>query len=379
MRPKTYLNRSNYSEGDPFLFISYRHTDSEYVYNDLEKLYDAGLQFWYDDRIEDGESWKSFVKGILTKSSCKGVIFYVSKNSIVSEAIEEEIDCFSELKKERSDFLMRIVSIGGKSMMKHLWDLSNSLSADDFERVMPQKRLIKVLSTFRSDILYNCKANPEDYSFHERLLCDLAKYGVVVSSETCMDILISKEIFVKNNGRYMFTVGQYPSVQADNVFSPAENGDFEFGGQQYRSNEYKVFQFSPIDWYLISMDDKLGYFVSKDILDLTSWNSYELWLDSFKKTAFTDTELNSVKELSLLKKDFIESNIERIPECVCTDYSKYLLKGSMPLVLTMDGADGNKRICTSNRNVILSRGIPSSAMGGVRMYMAFDFSDKLRE
>lgn len=84
-KPYAYIGDENY------IFISYSRKDKEIVYNDLLEMNKLKVRFWYDDDIEAGVKWTEKVKKIISSPHCVGVVFYLSKNVLSSEAIENEI------------------------------------------------------------------------------------------------------------------------------------------------------------------------------------------------------------------------------------------------------------------------------------------------
>lgn len=80
-----------YEGDDNYVFISYSRKDKDIVYADLLEMNRLGVRFWYDDGIAAGENWREIVANKINSPKCVGVIFYLSKNTLFSEAIEAEI------------------------------------------------------------------------------------------------------------------------------------------------------------------------------------------------------------------------------------------------------------------------------------------------
>lgn len=98
---------------DKYYFVSYSHKDYKQVYKDIFHLQASGCSIWYDRGMEAGKNWKDTAEKYITKHSCSGVIFYMSENSILSDAIHEEIKLLIENGK---DFLTINLPINGKYM-----------------------------------------------------------------------------------------------------------------------------------------------------------------------------------------------------------------------------------------------------------------------
>ena len=82
-----------------YFFISYSHKDYKEVYEDLLRLQDNGLHIWYDRGMPAGKDWQEIATKYMYPYACKGVIFYLSKNSIVSDATIRELKCAKEQNK----------------------------------------------------------------------------------------------------------------------------------------------------------------------------------------------------------------------------------------------------------------------------------------
>ena len=48
----------NYNGNEPYIFISYSHSDRLSVEYILGYMIRAGIRFWYDNAIEPGDDWK---------------------------------------------------------------------------------------------------------------------------------------------------------------------------------------------------------------------------------------------------------------------------------------------------------------------------------
>ncbi len=84
---------------DDFYFISYSHRDYKDVYKDLLLLEEYGIKIWYDRGMVPGKDWSEKAEEILSKYHCKGIIFYLSKNSLISPAIYQEINIVKKWNK----------------------------------------------------------------------------------------------------------------------------------------------------------------------------------------------------------------------------------------------------------------------------------------
>ncbi len=74
-----------------YFFISYSHKDYKDVYSDIFNLEENGINIWYDKDIHIGENWSEVAELYIAKFQCTGIIFYLTENSILSTACNEEV------------------------------------------------------------------------------------------------------------------------------------------------------------------------------------------------------------------------------------------------------------------------------------------------
>lgn len=79
-----------YSGDQPYIFVSYSHSDAERVYPLLSALKQRGLNIWYDEGLEPGSSWRAGLADSI--QNCERVLFLVSSVSASSRNCEREIE-----------------------------------------------------------------------------------------------------------------------------------------------------------------------------------------------------------------------------------------------------------------------------------------------
>ncbi len=87
-----------YNGNEPYIFVSYAHSDSKIVLPIIEYMQQTGIRIWYDDGIEAGSEWPQYIAENLEKASC--ILVFMSPNSANSLNCRNEINFASELKKE---------------------------------------------------------------------------------------------------------------------------------------------------------------------------------------------------------------------------------------------------------------------------------------
>ena len=85
---------------EDYYFISYSHKDYKKVMKDILLLEDKGVNVWYDSDMHIGENWEDIAETYISKYQCKGIIFYLSQNSILSKACNKEVNYVLENNKQ---------------------------------------------------------------------------------------------------------------------------------------------------------------------------------------------------------------------------------------------------------------------------------------
>lgn len=79
-----------YVGDDPFVFISYSHTDKLQVYPIIKNLNKAGINIWYDEGILISEDWKKCIVENLER--CQAFVVFITPRVINSENVRKEIN-----------------------------------------------------------------------------------------------------------------------------------------------------------------------------------------------------------------------------------------------------------------------------------------------
>jgi molecular chaperone DnaK len=79
-----------YSGEEPFVFVSYSHSDTMLVYPAIEHLHQLGFRIWYDEGIDPGNEWPDEVAKALDRSSF--FLVFISPRSVESRNVRNEIN-----------------------------------------------------------------------------------------------------------------------------------------------------------------------------------------------------------------------------------------------------------------------------------------------
>lgn len=99
---REHLPAYDLSGGKNYIFISYSHRDYKQVFSDLAYFsYNSQtrVRFWYDEGLPVGEDWEKAAGGFMADPHCVGVVFYLSKNLLLSPSVFKEIQTVKSLKK----------------------------------------------------------------------------------------------------------------------------------------------------------------------------------------------------------------------------------------------------------------------------------------
>ena len=82
-------NFEAYTGNEPYLFVSYSHSDTAVVYPILDALSDSKFRIWYDESCENGNDFRDELRRRIEK--CEAVLLFVSKSSMASKFCGMEI------------------------------------------------------------------------------------------------------------------------------------------------------------------------------------------------------------------------------------------------------------------------------------------------
>lgn len=146
-----------------YLFISYSHKDFKPVYRDLFALQGQNIKTWYDKGMPAGKSWKDSANKYMLPRNCLGVLFYISENSLRSQAVFDELNYAYNSGKNRinvilpfeSDFIYKGESTKGKiysplemyQILKENKQLEFEISEELLDKFFSDKILYQTINT----------------------------------------------------------------------------------------------------------------------------------------------------------------------------------------------------------------------------------------
>lgn len=133
---------------EDYYFVSYSHKDYKKVMKDILLLEDAGINIWYDSDMHIGENWEDIANMYISKFQCKGIIFYLSKNSILSKACNKEVEYV--LENDKQFFSINISE--DKEYPKSGLDMLLDLKTQGYE--VDEELIINFEKAFSNKVLY---------------------------------------------------------------------------------------------------------------------------------------------------------------------------------------------------------------------------------
>jgi TolB-like protein/Tfp pilus assembly protein PilF len=79
-----------YIGDEPYVFMTYAHSDSAVVFDELVWLKNQGIRIWYDEGIEAGTLWREEIAKAIRHAHV--VLFFLTPNSAASENCRNEIN-----------------------------------------------------------------------------------------------------------------------------------------------------------------------------------------------------------------------------------------------------------------------------------------------
>lgn len=78
-----------YRGGDPYIFISYAHSDADRVFAEISRFNNQGYHIWYDEGIAPGNEWEDEIAKRL--EGCRLFVVFITKASSDSQNVRDEI------------------------------------------------------------------------------------------------------------------------------------------------------------------------------------------------------------------------------------------------------------------------------------------------
>lgn len=346
--PRSVLDKRINPRTSNFLFISYCHRDYQLVYADLHSLYEKQLNYWYDKELSGGDKWDEEVKRTINSEECKGAIIYITPESLISEAVEQEIETLFAKQKKDPSFRINIVSLYRKSVMELIRDIFVKMAEftdKEISNAFPQKRLTNIVTNITNNITYYAP-DIQDADAHIYRLChDLKKFNVpVFSDDESLLEKIKEKLNIQNiDDKLVLDLGCFPlSTTEDELL-------FNEGISEYKNNKYYTknkitYLFEKLKWNILQIDKtKLKLCCEQAILSVKVEEIESFFNQVFLKHAFEDmskivididvplvSDLDEIKAYfpkGIIKSKFASHFHQGIDFYICKENDKYRLMG----------------------------------------------------
>ena len=142
------VHRENY------YFVSYSHKDYKKVIRDILLLQEEGINIWYDSDMHIGENWEDIAEMYISKFQCKGIIFYLSENSILSKACNKEVKYVLENNKQFFSINMPLDNYNNINNNTYMSGLEMALELKKMGRDISDELISSFAKAFSSNLLY---------------------------------------------------------------------------------------------------------------------------------------------------------------------------------------------------------------------------------
>jgi hypothetical protein len=331
--PKVFFDKPDRKNSN-YYFVSYSHRDKELVYNLLSQLYDTDVNYWYDIDLDPGDIWNERVEDILRNSHCRGALVFMSINSLISNAVQQEIRLMEELSKTR-DFRIVPIIMNFDTAMELILNVALQ-NPSFYGEQMPlfQKHTDNDIWIKYSDALPKISMLAES---------DNVKEGHSVNLRRSF---LQEIDYVSRGGSRSFFCGLYP-LEEDGV---------------YRD----------IEWTLISNEGDLYYFISKYCVDFVHVSKIESTIQTIKQSMLAQPY---VEDVTLISEDFLCSHKDAISYSLPTDYADRNRQQLLRLFWVLAGKGeehGRYRLYNSQNALIKHRILEEKINAGLRLVLVIN-------
>ena len=294
-RPATFLDRDEHISTNKYVFISYSHRDSDIVYPILNKLYEAGINYWYDSEMTVGDSWVKKAQEMINDINCVASMFFISKNCLLhSDAVSKEIEAV----KARGIRVIPIVIDADSyyKVVQNAYIEMGSCSGATLNKEVPFERIKLFLDFFYDERLF---INSNDEELTDKVISQLKKDGLDVFStdNAIVEKFVNKGVLKSINNIYYLTACRTLNNVVNNIFSVVKHGKILTKGETFfRFRDEETFDLKPIEWFLLDIVNNKALFISADIFDIVGFR------DVF----------DSEKDISEMIKELSEDDIDEI-------------------------------------------------------------------
>lgn len=274
-----------------FFFISYSWKNSE-VQDDVRFFTEHHVNHWIDKegmRLTD-DTWKERVAKTVFDEHCRGAVFYLSADSLQSDAVDFELETVKCKKQEDPDFFIIAIVIGGLSiphLIKQVYDRTDDTKLWD---VLPLVRIAKLTELFTDEKMLLRRDGNDLDSYYKTLMVNLTERGVIHTKRSVEDELLSKNRLDAYK-RYSFGMFYDPEPAA-NVHYDKEDAFFERNGAHYiKLPDGTVHPAKKIKWIILGINGSSMKLITETAVESIAGSEIDSWLNGrFRNIAFSEEE-----------------------------------------------------------------------------------------
>ncbi|MBR4017481.1 MAG: toll/interleukin-1 receptor domain-containing protein [Oscillospiraceae bacterium] len=152
-----------YEGSEPYIFVSYAHSDSDRVLPVISALQERGFRIWYDAGIEAGTEWPEYIAQYL--NDCNSFVAFMSCHAANSHNCRREINFAIKLRKEPLVIYLEDVelSLGMQMQLDSLQAIYRTRHSDDDSFLT---------ELCRSRLLSPCRGETPQQESAQKLLSD---------------------------------------------------------------------------------------------------------------------------------------------------------------------------------------------------------------
>jgi len=251
----------NAYEGDePYLFVSYSHSDKGLVYPIIEDLYKKGVRIWYDEGIPAASNWIEQIADTIIDCNC--FLVFITRRALKSEHVRDEIS-YAKRKKKK----MFVIYLEDTELPSEIEFQIGSIQA-----------------------LYRHKMTKE--TFWKKIKSELTEVTSERKKKTSFEEIIDKE-----NGRNLYVIITC-SLQNDfigrgyiNEIISDNNDDFKVNYELCEEKWIEYFKDRKISNYELNVEEFIAWM--KDEIRPTSQeilHSYHKFLEKYNHRVHVDYE-----------------------------------------------------------------------------------------
>lgn len=318
--------------------------DSDLVFPTLNSVYDKDVNFWYDKELKSGDIWNKEAEKILRNQNCVGAVIFLSKNSLISASICEEVKIINSIKETLADtkgFRVLPIFIGSEN-----------------------------LSALTHEVL---GINPNDLSILEKVLCVQKLVSgdkmIFEKYENCEQAAVSIENAAKAEGAIEKNVinTRESNLACLDTMIYNQKTILKLGEYPFEENEKEA----ALTWILVGQHQNIYYFISEFAIDFLKYNEINSKVRDVKEKL---VEKKFIKNIIPLDDEFLIKYEKEISDSLPTNYADKNRQQNLR-AFWIKSVTEKKYFLYNSKNVKIERAINyENINAGLRLVMEIDNS-----